>query len=257
MATLRRASPHRGAPVGSAVQAVRRKPTPSRFFDLAAALANIQMPEDLKPQKPPGRPRARRPTAPAQAGGKWPQGPTRSPSPRATPGKSKGSEWRKRTVSCARAAVKDFRPTSEGDEEDDSESVTPLAEAWLRLSRIGLLELGTRGPKHPTAMPGQLAHKPAVDQSDEEEPPGDQAPENPPGTSVPEADWRSPQVCLGYLLEQSVTWIEPDSDDDLHSPKASLQHPEEDEEQHPAMKAIARQQRAPGLVEGLPKCLSI
>ena len=30
MATLRRASPHRGAPVGSAVQAVRRKPTPSR-----------------------------------------------------------------------------------------------------------------------------------------------------------------------------------------------------------------------------------
>ena len=37
-----------------------------RFFDLAAALANIQMPEDLKPQKPPGRPRARRPTAPAQ-----------------------------------------------------------------------------------------------------------------------------------------------------------------------------------------------
>lgn len=242
MATLRRASPHRGAPVGSAVQAVRRKPTPSRFFDLAAALANIQMPEDLKPQKPPGRPRARRPTAPAQAGGKWPQGPTRNLSPRATPGKSKGSEW---------------SPTSEGDEEDDSESVTPLAEAWLRLSRIALLELGTRGPKHPTAMPGQLAHKPAVDQSDEEEP-GDQAPENPPGTSVPpEADWRSPQVCLGYLLEQSVTWIEPDSDDDLHSPNASLQHPEEDEEQHPAMKAIARQQRAPGLVEGLPKCLSI
>lgn len=36
------------------------------------------------------------------------------------------------------------------------------------------------------------------------------------------------QVCLGYLLEQSVTWIEPDSDDDLHSPKASLQHPEEE-----------------------------
>eukprot|EP00438_Fugacium_kawagutii_P010511 Skav232139 [mRNA] locus=scaffold1744:224234:229757:- [translate_table: standard] len=69
MATLRRdrkGSPTpRGRPAaGSAVQAVRRKPTPSRFFDLAAALANIQMPEDFGPQKPPGRPRARRPTAP-------------------------------------------------------------------------------------------------------------------------------------------------------------------------------------------------
>ena len=29
----------------------------------------------------------------------------------------------------------------------------------------------------------------------------------------------------------------------------------QEEEQHPAMKAIARQQRAPGLVPGLPKCL--
>lgn len=39
----------------------------TRFFDLKAALANIQMPEDLKPQKPPGRPRrSRRPTAPSK-----------------------------------------------------------------------------------------------------------------------------------------------------------------------------------------------
>ena len=38
----------------------------------------------------------------------------------------------------------------------------------------------------------------------------------------------------------------------------SSHHPclnSQDEEQHPAMKAIARQQRAPGLVEGLPKRL--
>eukprot|EP00434_Breviolum_minutum_P044994 symbB.v1.2.040253.t1/scaffold7102.1/size13317/1 len=104
-------------------------------------------------------------------------------------------------------------------------------------------------------MPGQLAHKTAVDQSDEE-PNEPEAGNGSPNGIPPEADWRSPQVCLGYLLEQSVTWIEPDSDDDLHSPKASLQHPEEEEEQHPAMKAIARQQRAPGLVPGLPKCLS-
>lgn len=39
----------------------------TRFFDLKAALANIQMPEDFKPQKPPGRPRrSRRPTAPTK-----------------------------------------------------------------------------------------------------------------------------------------------------------------------------------------------
>ena len=39
------------------------------------------------------------------------------------------------------------------------------------------------------------------------------------------------QVCLGYLLEQSVTWLEPeDDDDDLHSPKHSVQHPEEEGE---------------------------
>ena len=29
--------------------------------------------------------------------------------------------------------------------------------------------------------------------------------------------------------------------------------PEDDEEAHPGMKAIAQQQRAPGIVEGLPK----
>lgn len=43
-----------------------------------------------------------------------------------------------------------------------------------------------------------------------------------------EADWRSPKVCLGYLLEQSVTWIEAESDDDLHSPKVSVQHADEE-----------------------------
>ena len=36
------------------------------------------------------------------------------------------------------------------------------------------------------------------------------------------------QVCLGYLLEQSVTWIEAESDDDLHSPKVSVQQADEE-----------------------------
>eukprot|EP00434_Breviolum_minutum_P011150 symbB.v1.2.009838.t1/scaffold628.1/size179110/1 len=108
---------------GSGVQAVRRKQTPSRFFDLKAALANIQMPEDFKPQKPPGRPRrSRRPTAPSKIVGPAEPGtgPTRTPSPNKTPSPgSKTSEWRKRTVSCARAAVQQFRPTAERAEEED------------------------------------------------------------------------------------------------------------------------------------------
>ena len=41
---------------------------------------------------------------------------------------------------------------------------------------------------------------------------------------------RTTQVCLGYLLEQSVTWLEPESDDDLHSPKASVPPAEEEEQ---------------------------
>lgn len=67
---------------------------------------------------------------------------------------------------------------------------------------------------------------------------------------------------LGDMLEQSVTWVEPDSEeDDVHSPKQSDQPAPEDpeasaEDLHPAMKAIQRQQKAPGIVVGMPKCLS-
>lgn len=163
-------------------------------------------------------------------------------------------------MSCARAAIQHLRAPAEEvevDEELTQEHPARVAaersERWLRLARIALLELGTRGPKHPTAPPGQLAHKTAADQSDQED--AAPAPDTDTGPGM-EADWRSPQVCLGYLLEQSVTWLEPESDDDLHSPKASVPPAEEEEDPHPAMKAIARQQRAPGLVEGLPKCLS-
>ncbi|CAE7173875.1 HERC6, partial [Symbiodinium pilosum] len=196
---------------------------------------------------------------------------------------------RKRSVCCAKAAVQqcsprrlgnaeaeedevelDFSPARPGDsspfaghrqerqgDEQGSRRESRVAEAWLRLARIVLLELGTRGPEPSTAIrscfnAGREAHcqqqeglTPEADDNEEFD---------------ASADWRSPKVCLSYLLGQSVTWIEPESDeDDFHSPKASLQKPpdeEDEEEAHPGMKAIAQQQRAPGIVEGLPKCLS-
>jgi len=232
--------------------------------------------------------------------------PTRTPSPSKVPatagpdsarGKAK-SDMRKRSVSCAKAAIQqccsggerevesedqvelDFSPDADtrrgiyvaetgehvqtllaaavgGEPPPSGRRASRVAEAWLRLARIALLELGTRGPE-PSAdvvtnfNAGRRAHQleaegmsPAEEKEDENE---------------PRADWRSPKVCLSYLLEQSVTWIDPESDeDDFHSPKASLQQPPDEDEElevHPGMKAIAQQQRAPGIVEGLPKCLS-
>lgn len=75
--------------------------------------------------------------------------------------------------------------------------------------------------------------------------------------------FRDGHLCLGEMMEESVTWIDVDTDDDCHSPKNGEQGdagPCEDAEEggceHPALKHIARQQRAPGLVDGMPKCLS-
>merc|ERR1719158_311924 len=71
------------------------------------------------------------------------------------------------------------------------------------------------------------------------------------------------QICLGDLMEESVTWIEVDSEDDCNSPKqADLvqveEEPEEQEEQPvpAALKDIYRQQNAGGVVAGMQKCLS-
>eukprot|EP00929_Paragymnodinium_shiwhaense_P002085 TRINITY_DN10228_c0_g1_i6.p3 TRINITY_DN10228_c0_g1~~TRINITY_DN10228_c0_g1_i6.p3 ORF type:complete len:120 (-),score=23.26 TRINITY_DN10228_c0_g1_i6:220-579(-) len=75
--------------------------------------------------------------------------------------------------------------------------------------------------------------------------------------------FRNGHPCLGDMMEESISWIEVDSDDDVHSPKQSVQHMpdcEDDEgepcEVHPAMRAIAVQQKAPGIIEGMPKFLS-
>ncbi|CAJ1430912.1 unnamed protein product [Effrenium voratum] len=252
-------------PAGSGAAAVRRKPsaTPTRFFDLAAAVAGVRMPEDAFPGLVPRKPLAPRdlshpprpgPISVKQAvvagtkGSLSARCPTRTPSPTKTSeqaARRMESDMRKRSVSCAKAAIQSLQgPPAEFQDPSPTFGADPAAarvgEAWLRLARIALLELGTRGPVHPSVEPGAI-RKAILDDSEQ---------------AAIDVDWRSPQVCLGYLLEQSVTWIEPESDDDFHSPKASVQNAEEEEETHPAMKAIARQQRAPGIVEGLPKCLS-
>lgn len=294
----------RHLPAGSGAAAVggKRKPTTSRFFDLAAAVAGVRMPEEVARPRQPSVPRNHPPRPPvglpvkqvvaaATRGSLTPRCPTRTPSPSKTP-----APIRKRSVSCAKAAIQQCSPREEGCHEAEDDEVeldfspqpgdgSPLfvpcqqqqtdagstgsgrraeprgqrfAEAWLRLARIVLLELGTRGPEPPAAVrssfhAGREAHSRQQALAGPEE--VDETAED------ASTDWRSDRVCLSYLLEQSVTWIEPESDeDDFHSPKASLQKPpdeEDEEEAHPAMKAIARQQRAPGIVEGLPKCLSI
>lgn len=72
------------------------------------------------------------------------------------------------------------------------------------------------------------------------------------------------QICLGDLMEESITWMEVDSEDDQNSPKAidQVQLMEEEEEESgpeavpPALRDLQRQQNAPGIVAGMQKCLS-
>lgn len=69
-------------------------------------------------------------------------------------------------------------------------------------------------------------------------------------------------VCLGELMEESVSWCDVDSDDDCHSPKEAdqmraMQEAEEEAVEMPrGMKDVYRQQNAPGIVAGMQKCLS-
>jgi hypothetical protein len=74
-----------------------------------------------------------------------------------------------------------------------------------------------------------------------------------------------PHVCLGDLMEESISWIDVDSEDDQTSPKqsdlmqAAAMQEEQEQVQEPmprGFEAIARQQRAPGIVAGMCKCLS-
>jgi hypothetical protein len=79
---------------------------------------------------------------------------------------------------------------------------------------------------------------------------------------------RPKHICLGDMMEESLSWVDVDSEDDSISPKhadlmqlAAMQEAQEQAEHAeqpvpPGFEAIARQQRAPGIVEGMPKCLS-
>jgi len=70
-------------------------------------------------------------------------------------------------------------------------------------------------------------------------------------------------ICLGELMEESVSWVDVDSEDDCCSPKeadklAAMQAAEEEVEVElpRGMKDVYRQQNAPGIVAGMQKCLS-
>jgi len=74
-------------------------------------------------------------------------------------------------------------------------------------------------------------------------------------------------LCLGDMMQESITWVECDSEDEDFTPKASMQlNNMGQEEEHQAseldgflaqgMKVIAMQQKAPGVLAGMPKCLS-
>eukprot|EP00929_Paragymnodinium_shiwhaense_P002088 TRINITY_DN10228_c0_g1_i9.p1 TRINITY_DN10228_c0_g1~~TRINITY_DN10228_c0_g1_i9.p1 ORF type:complete len:725 (-),score=131.06 TRINITY_DN10228_c0_g1_i9:220-2394(-) len=135
-----------------------------------------------------------------------------------------------------------------GSDETGVERVTSAEIAWVRfVTRIMRVTAG--GPE-PVAMP------PDPDAEEEAQHAEDLHVRFPPR-------FRNGHPCLGDMMEESISWIEVDSDDDVHSPKQSVQHMpdcEDDEgepcEVHPAMRAIAVQQKAPGIIEGMPKFLS-
>jgi len=71
-------------------------------------------------------------------------------------------------------------------------------------------------------------------------------------------------ICLGELMEESVSWFDADSEDDHCSPKEADRIAALEEEAAAAepvelprgMKDVYRQQNAPGIVAGMQKCLS-
>merc|ERR1719263_466675 len=72
-------------------------------------------------------------------------------------------------------------------------------------------------------------------------------------------------ICLGELMEESVSWFDADSEDDQCSPKEAdkmraLEEEAAAAEAEPAelprgLKDVYRQQNAPGIVAGMQKCL--
>merc|ERR1711920_65591 len=82
--------------------------------------------------------------------------------------------------------------------------------------------------------------------------------------------YRNGHLCLGDVMDESITWLEPSADSEPCSPKEDTRpdmtemHDEDTEAPElecgeymkQVMKVVSRQQRAPGIIVGLPKSLS-
>jgi len=81
-----------------------------------------------------------------------------------------------------------------------------------------------------------------------------------PSDEDPHTEKGHAHICLGEMMEESVSWIDVESDDDRHSPKAAdclaaAMEAEEDVTPIRGMADVQRQQNVP-LVSGMKKCLS-
>lgn len=81
-----------------------------------------------------------------------------------------------------------------------------------------------------------------------------------PSEEDPHTEKGHAHICLGEMMEESVSWIDVESDDDRHSPKAAdclaaAMEAEEDVTPIRGMADVQRQQNVP-LVSGMKKCLS-
>lgn len=133
-----------------------------------------------------------------------------------------------------------------------SQMCTPSAEracqAWMRII-LRVLSVTMAGPGAP-AGPGP--------------PEGPEAPA-PCDADLPRPRHGHAHICLGDIMDESITWLEVESEDDQNSPKqcdlVQVEQEEEEEQEGDAavpsgLKDIYRQQKAPGIVAGMQKCLS-
>jgi hypothetical protein len=125
--------------------------------------------------------------------------------------------------------------------------VEPVWQAWARVI-MRVMDVTGAGPGPP----------PGPGSPDECRPPNVQE-----GMIYPPPNGHA-NICLGDLMEESISWLEVDEEDDQHTPKAAdkVQIVEEEEEGEAeeaipsCLKDVYRQQKAPGLVAGMQKCLS-
>lgn len=169
-----------------------------------------------------------------------------------------------------------------------------VAEMWLRLARIALLTLPNARPRQ-QASSGKidaekqdyqrlmerletsatwLAGEADIDVAPHQMLPEDCSAEHETEDSDPCEQfphrYRNGHFCLGDVMDESITWLEPSPESEPYSPKAQqppqMQQEQEDDEEdseseggdyrRQVLKAMAKQQNAPGIVNGMPKNLS-